>query len=294
MTEQKRALSKKVKTILIIIIIVIIILIIAYVISTEILKSNGYVHPDYDQIDITAILEQDYITKSEYKELFFQTGLGKSAIDEILKDEISGIPTILRFQENFFTERNVSMSKPWKLVKNEYVVDDTGKSINAFEFAPYENGYILIRSSAHTLGWRHGHAGLIVDAEKGEVLEAVTLGKNSKLYDIDTWRNRPTFIMLKLKEEDPTISNEIASFAENYLINIPYRLTVGLLWDKNPNPENLKYTQCSHIVWYPYNQFGYDLDSNDSWLVLPEDIAHSDLLEIVQIYGLDAHEFWRD
>ncbi len=294
MTEQRWAISKRAKTLFITIITIMIVLIIAYAVSTQILKSNGYVHPDYDKSDISAILEKDSFTDAEYKELFFQTGLGKYAIDEILKDNILGVSTILKFQDNFFTERNISMSKPWKLVKNEYVVDDTGKSIKAFDFAPYEDGYILLRSSAHTLGWRHGHAGLILDAEKGEVLEAVTMGKNSKIHDIKSWSNRPTFIMLKLKNNDPALSEEIVRFAEEYLIDIPYRLTVGLLWDKNPDPEDLKYTQCSHVVWYPYNQFGYDLDSNGSWLVLPEDIAYSDLLEVVQIYGLDPNEFWRD
>lgn len=294
MTVPKRTLSQRTTNILKVFILIIILLIIAYGITTQLLKSNGYVYPDYEKNDITMILEKDLITDAEYKELFFQTGLGKSAIDDLLKDNALGISTILRFQENFFTKREVSIINRWKLVKNEYVVNDTGKSINAFEFAPYQNGYILIRSSAHTFGWRHGHAGLILDAEEGEVLEAMTLGQSSKLRDINTWRNRPTFIMLKLKTDDQAISEEIANFAKEYLLDIPYRLTVGLLWDKNPDPDKLKYTQCSHVVWYPYNYFGYDIDSNGSWLVLPEDIAHSDLLEVVQIYGLDPNEYWRD
>jgi uncharacterized protein YycO len=277
-------------------ILIILVLIGIYVINSTILNSNGYQAPDYPKTDITALLKQDSFTDADYKELFFQTGLGRSAIDSILQQP-NGATTIIRYQENFFTERTVSTITPWKIVKNEYTVNASGGTINAFDIAPYDNGYILIRSSAHTLGWRHGHAGLIVDAEKGLVLEAVTIGQNSKLRDINSWRYRPTFIMLKLKDDSPAaaeIGDQIAQFANDHLVDLPYRLTVGLFSDKNPDPADIKYTQCSHVVWYPYNLFGYDIDADGGWLVLPEDIAKSDLLEVVQIYGFDPNDFWRD
>ena len=74
--------------------------------------------------------------------------------------------------------------------------------------------------------------------------------------------------------------------------NIPYGLTIGLLSKKNPNLINIKSTQCSHLVWYPFKQFGYDIDSDGSWLVTPKDIANSDLFEVVQIYGVDPSDIW--
>jgi hypothetical protein len=38
-------------------------------------------------------------------------------------------------------------------------------------------------------------------------------------------------------------------------------------------------------VWYAWQVFGYDLDSDGGRLVTVEDIWESDLLEIVQVYG---------
>ena len=57
-------------------------------------------------------------------------------------------------------------------------------------------------------------------------------------------------------------------------------------------PADLKKTQCSHLVWYPYAQFGYDIDSDGSWLVTPKDITNSEYLEVVQVYGVDPEEIW--
>lgn len=45
-------------------------------------------------------------------------------------------------------------------------------------------------------------------------------------------------------------------------------------------------TQCAHLVWYAYRYFGYDLDSDGGFVVTPDDLYHSDLLELVQIYGI--------
>ncbi|MCI8790350.1 MAG: hypothetical protein HFH92_14885 [Lachnospiraceae bacterium] len=45
-------------------------------------------------------------------------------------------------------------------------------------------------------------------------------------------------------------------------------------------------TQCAHLVWYAYRNFGYDLDSDGGFVVTPDDLYHSDLLELVQIYGI--------
>ena len=74
-----------------------------------------------------------------------------------------------------------------------------------------------------------------------------------------------------------------------FVYDIPYGLFTGI---PNKAPENINKTQCSHLVWYPYFHFGYDLDSDGSWLVTPKDIANSDLLEIVQVYGVNPEEIW--
>ncbi|MFA7550147.1 MAG: hypothetical protein WCZ68_05360, partial [Sedimentibacter sp.] len=177
-------------------------------------------------------------------------------------------------------------------VNHESIVDEEGKLMYGFDLAPYENGYVLISKGTHSLGWRHGHAGIVTDAENQETLEAVLLGKDSMLQDINKWRIFPSFMMLKLKDTSLKDLDEISEFAKNNLLDIPYGLTVGLTSKKNPDPNNIKTTQCAHIVWYPFMQFGYDIDSDGTWLVTPKDIANSELFEIVQIYGVDPGDIW--
>ena len=98
--------------------------------------------------------------------------------------------------------------------------------------------------------------------------------------------------MLKLKDTSDEKLNEIVGFSQKYMADMPYILTIGLLSKKNPDFENIKGTQCSHLVWYPFKHFGYDIDSDGSWLVTPKDIANSNLFEVVQIYGVDPGEIW--
>jgi uncharacterized protein YycO len=264
----------------------------AMAITEEIIEPMGYIRPDYEKTDITVILEKDSLDDNDYKELFYQTGLGKTAVDKILKDKASGKENILKFQEIFFKDNNVSCDKIGIITSQESIVNDEGKPMYGFNLAPYENGYVLVTKATHSLGWRHGHAGIITDAENQETLEAVILGTDTQLQNINKWRVYPSFMMLKLKDTSQETLDEIAEFAKNNLLDIPYGLTVGLTSKKNPSPDNIISTQCSHVVWYPLMQFGYDVDYDGSWLVTPKDIENSDLFEIVQIYGVDPADIW--
>ncbi|HOA20345.1 MAG TPA: hypothetical protein PK516_08965 [Sedimentibacter sp.] len=287
--KEKKYKSNQKKALIAFITIIIIIAAIATV--EKLIEPMGYFRPDYDKRDITGILEKEVLSDDDYKELFYQTGLGKTAVDEILKDK-SGKEKILEFQKNFFTEYNISSEKFAVIVNHESLVDEKGKIIYGFDLAPYENGYVLITKATHSLGWRHGHAGIITDAENEETLEAVLLGQDSMLQNINKWRSFPSFIMLKLKDASQEELDKIAEFAKINLLDVPYGLSVGLTSKKNPEPSNITTTQCAHIVWYPFMQFGYDIDSDGTWLVTPKDIANSDLFEIVQIYGVDPDEIW--
>jgi uncharacterized protein YycO len=287
--KEKKYKSNQKKALIAFITIIIIIAAIATV--EKLIEPMGYFRPDYDKRDITGILEKEVLSDDDYKELFYQTGLGKTAVDEILKDK-SGKEKILEFQKNFFTEYNISSEKFAVIVNHESLVDEKGKIIYGFDLAPYENGYVLITKATHSLGWRHGHAGIITDAENEETLEAVLLGQDSMLQNINKWRSFPSFIMLKLKDASQEELDKIAEFAKINLLDVPYGLSVGLTSKKNPEPVNITTTQCAHIVWYPFMQFGYDIDSDGTWLVTPKDIANSDLFEVVQIYGVDPDEIW--
>lgn len=276
---------------LITIITLILVIFVVIAIMEEIIEPSGYIKPDYAKTDISLLLEKENLTDEDYRELFFQTGLGKTAVDEIMKDE-NGTTKILEFQENFFRESKVLCEPIGIITSQESIVNDEGKPMYGFDLAPYENGYVLITKATHSLGWRHGHAAIITDAKNKETLEAVILGSNTSLQNINKWRIYPSFIMLKLKDTSQYTLNEIAEFAKNNLNDIPYGLTVGLTSKKNPDLKEIISTQCSHLAWYPFMQYGYDVDSDGSWLVTPKDIANSDLFEVVQIYGVDPKEIW--
>jgi uncharacterized protein YycO len=257
----------------------------------EVIEPMGYIRPDYPKEDISIILEKENLMEEDYKKLFYQTGLGKTAVDELL-NKSDGKNEIIKFQGLFLRDNDVLCEPIGIITSQESIVNDEGKPMYGFNFAPYENGYVLITKATHSLGWRHGHAAIITDAERGETLEAVILGTNTMFQNINKWRVYPSFMMLKLKDTSQETLDEIAEFAKNNLNDVPYGLFVGLLSSKNPVPEKLKSTQCSHLVWYPFMQSGYDVDYDGSWLVTPKDIANSDLFEVVQIYGVDPEEIW--
>lgn len=277
---------------LIIALIIITIIVFTIFIMEIVIEPMGYIRPDYEMTDISKILEKDSLSDSDYKELFYQTGLGKTALDELLNNKESGINEILKFQQIFFYDNNVACEKIGIITSQESIVDNEGNPMYGFNLAPYKNGYILITKATHSLGWRHGHAGIITDAENQETLEAVILGTDTMFQNINKWRVYPSFIMLKLKDASQENLNEIANFAKENMGGIPYGLTVGLTSKKNPAPDKIKSTQCAHVAWYPLMQFGYDVDYNGSWLVTPRDIANSDLFEVVQIYGVDPKIIW--
>jgi len=45
-------------------------------------------------------------------------------------------------------------------------------------------------------------------------------------------------------------------------------------------------------VWYAYNKFGVDLDSNGGMLAMVRDIALSDKAEVVQSFGFAPDARW--
>ena len=114
--KEKKYKSNQKKALIAFITIIIIIAAIATV--EKLIEPMGYFRPDYDKRDITGILEKEVLSDDDYKELFYQTGLGKTAVDEILKSE-SGKEKILEFQKNFFTEYNISSEKFAVIVNHE-------------------------------------------------------------------------------------------------------------------------------------------------------------------------------
>jgi len=144
-----------------------------------------------------------------------------------------------------------------------------------------QEGDILLTDCAHTFGWRHGHAALVVNGEQQQVLEAITLGSTSTVRTATYWKQYPKVTILRLKDADLAQRQAIATRAETTLTGIPYRLTSGLWGEKFPaQPTG---SHCAYLIWYAYRQFGYDLDSDGGMLVTVKDLLCSPCLETVAV-----------
>lgn len=255
-------------------------------------ERNATWKPDYPQVQLGNIVNKGNLNEEEYHTILMQTGLGKPAVDSLMKEIEKGqdrLDLFQEYQEDFFNSKNYECRKISLIVYEERIRNAKGDLIKGFKIPSIKAGDVLITKATHTLGWRHGHAAMVTNASKGETLEAVVWGSNSKYQNITKWQTYPSFILLRLKEDSEIVAEDIADFALKNVYDIPYGLFTGM---PKKAPEGINKTQCSHLVWYPYFQFGYDIDSDGSWLVTPNDIANSDVFEIVQVFGVNPEEIW--
>ncbi|MEL7655757.1 MAG: hypothetical protein AAGU75_07600 [Bacillota bacterium] len=256
------------------------------------IEDDGAWSPDYKKVDLADILEKKELTEKDYQTILMQTGLGRDAADELIKTKIGDnrIRLFEKYQDDFFSSGTYECRPIAVIVREERIRDKNGNLVKGFDIPSLQNGDILITKATHSLGWRHGHAAIVTNAAKGETLEAIVLGNPSIPQNISKWRTYPSFILLRLKDDPKNDAEKIAAYAKKTILNIPYGLLTGI---PNKAPDEITKTQCSHLVWYPYKQFGYDIDSDGSWLVTPKDIAGSDLFEVVQVYGINPEEIWQ-
>lgn len=273
--------------------------------------------PDYPQVDITEYLNRQNLTEGEYSLLFQQTGLAPSGIDALRGEGRQA--ELLILQEKLFAEvpvickANTLITREEKIAKEDRITEGNGLAdpaeisaggVTGQQEALYasipcvEEGDILITFNSHFLGWRNGHAAMVVDAKRGLTLEASVLGSDTAVMSMEHWKQYPSFVVLRLKGADREERSAIAEYAGEQMTGVPYRLTAG--WgdwiysaecassqvSDTPTGEAITGTQCAHLVWYVYEQFGYDLDSDGGLVVTPRDLYESPMLEVVQVYGM--------
>ncbi|MCI8500104.1 MAG: hypothetical protein HFE28_05790 [Clostridia bacterium] len=257
----------------------------------------AHIRPSYGREEIVPILAKDEKTEAEYGVLYRQTGLSAQGISRLErsytnKDEF--LRAALAYQDALFDDYDFSHEVIGP-VSSRDVLTQNGVSRYA-PLCPLENGDILVSSSCHTFGWRHGHAALVIDAQSGSVLESVTVGVNSSItYDGAEWfQSCASFLLLRLKDDyrDRIDPAQVAVSAVKTLNDIPYSLTVGIFGKKDQG-ERPRVTHCSHLVWQAYKNFGIDLDANGGGLVSSQDLANSRYLEVVQAFGFDPEQLWR-
>ncbi len=242
------------------------------------IHTKGAWKPDYEKKDISSLITQTKLSDDDYKTLYYQTGLSRKSLEQMLANNEHS--RVLDIQTAFFTrfEEQRQIFAPFTC---------SDRIEGNIPLASLEDGDIIISPSSHFSFLRSGHAAIVVNAKEGRIINATGFGYKSSVEDVSDLSCRPAFIVLRLKEGAEKRS-EIARFSYENLLGIKYRLTAGLF--EGDSADEVKSTHCGHLVWYAFNRFGYDLDSNSGPFVWPRDIANSEHLEVVQIYGIDPNK----
>ncbi len=261
-------------------------------VATALTENEAHITPDYLKSDISPVLAKKELSNTDYETLFYQTGLGRAAIDELRDRYPDSSERILLFQDNFFKDIRFVCERNSIISREESVIDEEGHLIDGTQLAPLHNGDIIITKASHTYGWRQGHCALVIDAANGKTLESVMVGTNSMVQDIGKWTNYPNFIVLRLKNAPEAFTDAIAQTAVEYLSDIPYRICAGIFFPKYGERKEIAGTQCSHLVWLAYRWHNIDLDCDAGIAVTPKGIANSPELEKIQVYGVDPGNIW--
>ncbi len=232
--------------------------------------------PSYEKIPLNE--------ETDYKTIFLQTGLGEETAKKLLRED--SFEEILEAQDLFFVSHGTEcVSLIGWFTREDRLVEAHGT-----EFADLQPGDILITLSTHSFGWRHGHAGLVID--ENTVLECGVWGERSSLCSVDRWKNYSNYAVLRVKGISKEQQLRVKEYALSNLLGVPYHLSAGFIGEKAPETDESYFgLQCGYLVWYAWNHFGYDLDYNGGNLVLPEDLLYSDKLEVVQLFGMAPERF---
>lgn len=248
--------------------------------------------PDFDPsgkpTDLAPILAQKERSKADYDLIFTQTGLSQWAVEKLLRRK-DGAQTILAAQDALFNPAKVVCTTliSGRFTCEDLLQDESGKPAYSAPLAPLQPGDILISFSTHTWGWRHGHAGLIVNAPEERSLEAVQLGVNTYVGDAENWRNYSNFMVLRVKDQSAATRRQVVDFALKRLDDVPYSLLSGLIGPKDQAGAQEYTVQCAYLPWLAWKSAGVDLDGDGGKIVTVQDLVESDAVEVVQVCGIN-------
>lgn len=233
--------------------------------------------------DISSIIEKEDISENEYLEIFNQTGISPYAYNELKRQ--NKLYMIDALHKMYFNRPEI---------EQKYICFPvTTMEYNVYQKTPIANvkdGDILVNLSTSTLDWRHGHSALVIDAENDKTIEHTLVGGKSQYGSVSSWCTQPKFVILRY--EDKEIVRNVVEYAKNNLLGVDYDIFVGIDGKKFKSYDKRKYaSNCSHIVWQAFKSQGVDIDSNGGLFVTPEDIALSEKLKVVQIYGIDIKNY---
>lgn len=233
-----------------------------------------------DITDLCQLVEEGEPLSEEQQDLLMeQTGLGRPGLEAVLEDQNGDY--LLECQQAWFAQHATECVDNGLTSSEELLVD-------ARQPAPYDlqAGDILVSLNSHTVGYRHGHAALVVEGDRGVTLEAATMGTDSMILSASHWRDYPSFVQLRLKSDRydaQAVGEEAADAALEHLKGVPYDLFCGFFLPSLPvqPPQSV---QCASLVWYAYALVGVDLQL-DGLMASPTTLLNSPELEVVQAFG---------
>lgn len=243
--------------------------------------------PDYEKIDISALLEKSVLSEEDYTLLYRQTGLTKLGIDDMRQDE-AGKSKIKEIQNCLFKKYDVTTRRFGTFTYTEEL--GTKKKKQYAIVADLRDGDILVSSSMYVSWWRLGHAALVVNGENNQILEAIKPGHKSEVGNVNVFFYRANFILLRPKV-DESVKQKVIQYAKDNLVGINYSLYTGYFSPKFEQKQTT--SNCGHIVWRAYKEYGVDVDSNGGKTVMPKDIFQSEYMQVVQVFGLDLDKLWQ-
>lgn len=263
-------------------------------------ERTAHINPSYPREDLSSVALHETLSEEDYNFLYRQTGLSKTgvkSVEKLASSRAEFLARLLQFQDALYSEGEIRHEILGPITQRDLFYVERGGVMTAFTapIVPLQDGDVLVSSVCHTLGWRNGHAALVSSAATNTVFESVGPGDYSAptLGGARWFRDSANFILLRLKDEcrdlcDPA---KVASDALKNLSDVPYSIAVGIFHQKDqgitPN-----YTNCSHLVWQAYKNFGLDIDSDGGPVVTARDIANSPYFEVVQVYGFDPLVLW--
>ena len=237
--------------------------------------------PNYPRQDLSDVLAKEEWSDEDYDLIYRQTGLTRAYFEGL--DARPDEEFILRCQNDLFFEGEYEHDADTFGTAHDYFPDEY------FAMVELEPGDVLISASVHTMGWKNGHAALVVGGSS--VLQAFGVGTVSDIVSPSWFRRAANFMVLRPKLEKSE-TNRVVSWALENMNGVEYSLFTGIFSPKDQT-DDPRDTQCAHLVWQAYYACGYDIDSTGGPVVSPKNIANSDLFEVIQVNGFDLDTLWR-
>lgn len=272
-------------------------------------EAQAHFTPDYPKEDLSNVIEQDTLGARDYSLLFRQTGVSEAGIRKMWEQGRQQELQVL--QERLFAPVEIICENNTIISREERLAPGAEQLSVHQAFPLLEEGDILISFNCHVFGWRSGHAALVVDAEQGRTLEARVLGMDSAILSMQHWVNYPSVAVLRVKGLTQEQRKAVADYAVENLKGIPYRLLTRKQFVRRDElgkvietEEKMVFaggapelsdkaadllpagTHCAHLVWSAFAAFGYDMDGDGGFIVTPRDLFESELVEVVQLYGM--------